>query len=94
MGSATDKTLQDVNEQDRIQSLELFFELSNHLFKPSQREKVRQMFALFIDFSQTAVARSVAMNEEDGERYIQLSKELLSSCWAGSVRPMALKKHQ
>ena len=90
MGSATDKTLQDVSEQDRVQSLELFFEMSMHLFKPSQRDKVKRMLALFIDFGQTAVVRSVAMTEEEGARNIELAWELLSSCWAGSVRPLAL----
>lgn len=90
MGSSTDKALQDINEQDRVQSLELFFDLSKHLFKPSQREKVKQMLTLFFDFGQTAITRSVAMTEEEGERNIALTKELLSSCWAGSVRPLAL----
>ena len=90
MGSATDKTLQDVGEQDREQSAQLFFELSHHLFKPSEHERLRRMLAVFIDFGQTAINRSVAMPEEEGARYFELSKELLSSCWAGSVRPLAL----
>ena len=90
MGSATDKTLQDVSEQDRELSAQLFFELSRHLFKPSEHERLRRMLAVFIDFGQTAINRSVAMPEEEGARYFELSKELLSSCWAGSVRPLAL----
>lgn len=90
MGSATDKTLQDVSEQDRELSAQLFFELSQHLFKPSEHERLRCMLAMFVDFGQTAINRSVGMPEEEGARYFELSKELLSSCWAGSVRPIAL----
>ncbi len=90
MGSATDKALQEVIEHNQVQSVDLFFELSRHLFKPGQRKKIKRIFALFIDFGQIAVTRSVAMNDKDGERNNELTKELLSACWAGSVKPLAL----
>jgi AcrR family transcriptional regulator len=89
-GMATDKSLQDVNELDRITSIELFFEVAEHLFKPSKRAQVKQTLELFLDFTQVAVARAVELDEAAGRQKIELTKQMLSACWESSIKPHAL----
>ena len=88
-GSASDKALHEIEEQDRAQSLNEFIEVSKHLFKPSQHTKLKQTMALFFDFGHTAVARAVELDEEAGKQHIALAKQLLSYCWEGSIKPLA-----
>ncbi len=88
-GSASDKALQEIESQDRTESLDEFVEVSKHLFKPSQHEKLRQIMALFFDFGHTAVARAIELDEAAGKQHIALAKQLLSFCWEGSVKPLA-----
>jgi AcrR family transcriptional regulator len=89
-GMATDKSLQDVNELDRITSIELVFEVAEHLFKPSKRAQVKQTLELFLDFTQVAVARAVELDEAAGRQKIELTKQMLSACWESSIKPHAL----
>jgi AcrR family transcriptional regulator len=89
MGSATDKSLQDISEQDRVTTVDEVFELAQHLFKPGKHEEVKEMLSLFLDFGQISVTRAVELDEAAGRRKIEMAKDLLSSCWQGSVMPLA-----
>jgi len=89
IGSATDKTLRDITNQDSEQHLEFFFERTKHLFKPSQHENVRQTFLLTIDFTRMAVHRAVELDQEAGIHQMDIAKKMLSSIWDGAIKPMA-----
>jgi len=89
MGSSSDKALSDLAKQDNEIHLEHYFERSKHLFKPSQHERVKEALSLLIDFARVTLLKAVELDEEEGRYKMKIAMELYSSCWEGSIRPLA-----
>jgi len=89
VGSANEKYVRDLIDEDSAKHLEFFFERTKHLFKPSQHEKIKPAIALIIDFTRVSVHRAVEMDEEGGMQRMEIAKKMLSNMWDGSIKPLA-----
>lgn len=88
MGSASDKQLQDIDNEDTRRNAELAFVSSKHLFQEQHYERAQVALLIISSFAGTAVATIIALENQAGDLVFEESKRMLAACWKASVEPL------
>lgn len=88
MGSASDKQLQDIDNEDTRRNAELVFAQSKHLFQAKHHERVQIALLMMGTFAGTAVSAIVASEDQADDLVLEEAKRMLMACWEVSVRPL------
>ena len=89
IGSATDKTLQDIDANAAARNQELLFDRSKHLFDSSQHEAVQRVYTLATSFATSAVSIGIEQDKQEGQQTMMLAEQMLLACWDNLIKPLA-----
>jgi len=88
MGSATDKTLQDIDANATNRNLELVHERSKHLFDSADYDTIKRAHAVAVTFAMSAVNAAVDQAPREGQLMMELAAQMLVAGWESVARPL------
>lgn len=87
-GYRADKRLQDTDHDDDLANRDLIFEMSRHLFRDEEHERVKTALLLVIKFGGAAVSTAAQYEGEQARRVFEEAKVILYATLETAIFPL------
>lgn len=89
-GFSSDKNIRDLDADDTRRNVNLIFERTNHLFKPSCHDIVRRRMLLMMNIVAVAVETAIDQGDAVGRLMMNDANEMLRLSWTQTIKPLAI----
>lgn len=80
-GSATDKAMQNLEQQENARHLQFFFQVAAPLFPPSAASELQRTLNLMLHFAIAASQLALDQDDAEGRKTLDTAKEMLRQMW-------------